>query len=112
MMSEDYRDIRSAQQDAGAAHEAECDISIASQRASVWSHLRQFGYITEDQAEYKFGCKRLSARIGELREEHGHERIRTVIKYRRNRVTGRKCKYADRYEYVTDEDIAAPRLPL
>lgn len=79
-------------------------------RDLIWSHLKQFRFITEDEAKRRYGCKRLSARIEELRRIHGDERIKTVIGTDVNRATGRKCRFTDRYELVDQAEIDAPEL--
>jgi len=81
-----------------------------SQTARIWQHLRQFGSITAREALLKIGCKRLSARVDQLRQKHGHERIKTIYGRGVNSVTGHRTRFAERYVYVTKEEIAAPKM--
>jgi len=81
-----------------------------SQATLIWQHLLQFRRIDERDALLKFGCKRLSARIEELRIEHGHNRIKTVFRTETNRATGKKARFADHYRLVEQGEIDAPEL--
>jgi len=70
-----------------------------AQRARIWEHLLRWGKITDDSALFLFGCKRLSARIGELRIEYGAGAIETVIRRKTNPHTGRVSRYCECYRY-------------
>ena len=67
--------------------------TIESQRKMVLRHLQEKGFITPNEAEELYGCKRLASRINELRNNF---RISTTLKKGRNRF-GKPIRYA---EYV------------
>jgi len=70
-----------------------------AQRARIWEHLLRWGKINEDTAKSLYGCARLSARILELRIEHGAGAIETVIRRKTNAHTGRVSRYCECYQY-------------
>lgn len=52
-------------------------MSTDCQTYQILEHIRLFGSITPKEAEEKYGCMRLSARIWDLRHLH-HHRIKTI----------------------------------
>ena len=83
-----------------------------SHTARIWDHLKQFNSISEEYARNVYGCKRLSARIEDLRREHGVERIRTVYRKEKSKTSGKMIRFTDYYELVAQREIDAPSLGL
>ena len=71
--------------------------TIESQRKMVLRHLQENGFITPNEAEALYGCKRLASRINELRKNF---RISTRLEQGRNRF-GKPVRYA-KYIYHSD----------
>lgn len=66
-----------------------------TQKQMIAEHLRRFGTIEPLTALREYGCYRLSARIGELREDAEFAgRIRTTKVEGRSRITGRRLCFA------------------
>lgn len=78
-----------------------------SQNNEVLIYLQQHGSITPMDAEREFACRRLGARIYELKQQ-GHD-IRAVRETRANRF-GRKVTYA-RY-FMEPHKLPADPHPL
>ena len=68
--------------------------TVESQRKMVLRHLQENGFITPNEAEALYGCKRLASRINELRK---YFRISTTLEQGRNRF-GKPMRYA-KYVY-------------
>lgn len=62
-----------------------------SQNRMILEHMQTIGAITQDVADELYACKRLPARINDLRKE-GHQ-IQTITTHGINRF-GKKIKYA------------------
>lgn len=71
--------------------------TVESQRKMVLRHLQENGFITPNEAEAIYGCKRLASRINELRKNF---RISTRLEFGRNRF-GKPVRYA-KYIYHSD----------
>ena len=71
--------------------------TIESQREMILRHLQENGFITPNEAEALYGCKRLASRINELRKNF---RISTTLEQGRNRF-GKPMRYA-KYIYHSD----------
>lgn len=65
--------------------------NIESQNKMILEHMRTIGAIDDNDARDLYGCRRLPARIHDLRES-GHS-IQTIMTCGENRF-GRKIKYA------------------
>ena len=69
---------------------------MKSQAQEILDHLKAHGSITDVYAFTRFRCRRLAARICDLRAA-GHN-ITTVTKKSRSKRTGRPTQYAE-YHY-------------
>jgi len=68
----------------------------ASKKARILKHLKSGKSLTAMQALKLFGCARLAARIGELKEE-GHNIITKMIKI--------KGDYVGRYTLIKEQKV-------
>lgn len=64
---------------------------MKSQKEAVLNHLKTFGELTVRQAERLYGCRRLSARIKEFRDD-GYNIETETVKF--------KTKYGTRGSYA------------
>ena len=52
---------------------------LKGQRDRIIEHIEQFGFISPAAAWHRFGCSKLSTRIGEIEKRCGHEFVRTSV---------------------------------
>jgi len=65
-----------------------------SQKELIRRYLIKHRTITPGQALDLFGCMRLAARVGELREEYGETAIVTDERWHRCKATGNSGRHA------------------
>lgn len=63
-----------------------------TQCQDILAHIKKYGTITPKEAFYRYGCMRLSARIGDL-EKQGHQFTRKMITQRTDNGTERYMQY-------------------
>lgn len=63
---------------------------LKGQRDRIIEHIAQFGFISPAAAWLRFGCSKLSTRIGEIEKRCGHTFVRTSVECISR--TGRKTR--------------------
>ena len=63
---------------------------LKGQRDRIIEHIAEFGFISPAAAWHRFGCSKLSTRIGEIEKRCGHAFVRTSVECFSR--TGRKVR--------------------